>query len=79
MQSAGGDAEKVFHLIPLTPEMLEMGRFALMDTMEDIILNFVGGLIMYVVLCIWPYRHKGKNDINLKIEAQTRETETANN
>ena len=79
VSSAQGDPSKVFHLIPLTPEMLELGRFALMDTMEDIILNFIGGLLMYAVLCIWPYRHKGKKDINRQIEAQLKELETADN
>lgn len=63
---AAGGADKVFHLIP----MLYPERFALMDTMDDIIMNFIGAFIMYVVLCIFPYRHRGKNDINKKIEAQ---------
>ena len=70
VSSADGDPAKVFHLIPLTEEMIVSGRFALMDTMEDIILNFVGGLIMYAVLCAFPYRHRGKNDINKLITDQ---------
>jgi glycopeptide antibiotics resistance protein len=41
-----------------------------MDTMDDIILNFIGGLLLYAVLCAIPYRHRGKNDINKAIEAQ---------
>lgn len=66
LDAAGGDPDKIFHLIP----MLHIERFALMDTMDDIILNFIGGLILYAVLCAYPYRHRGKNDINKQIEAQ---------
>ncbi len=76
---ANGDPSKVFHLIPLTPEMLEMGRFALMDTMEDIILNFIGGLIMYAILCAFPYRHRGKNDVNARILRETQAQEKKQN
>ena len=72
-QAALEEAEKtgreIFHLFPLTQEMLDGGRFALMDTMGDIVLNFVGGLLMYIVLCVIPYRHKGKNDINKRIQS----------
>lgn len=39
-------------------------RWALMDTMEDIICNTVGGAIVYAVLLVWPYHHKGKNNVN---------------
>lgn len=63
LASAGGNPDAVFNLFPVSDPM----RFALMDTMGDIVLNFVGGLIMYAVLCIFPYRHKGKGDVNAKI------------
>ena len=66
LDAAGGDLDKIFHLIP----MLHIERFALMDTMDDIILNFIGGLALYAILCAFPYRHRGKNDINRLIEAQ---------
>ncbi len=39
-------------------------RWALMDTMEDIVCNTIGGAIVYVVLLIWPYHHTGKNNVN---------------
>ena len=39
-------------------------RWALMDTMEDIICNTIGGAIVYVVLLVWPYHHTGKNNVN---------------
>ena len=39
-------------------------RWALMDTMEDIICNAIGGVIVYVVLLVWPYHHTGKNNVN---------------
>ena len=57
---AGGDPEKIFHLFPVDDPM----RFALMDTMGDIVLNFIGAFIMYWILCRIPYRHKGKNNVN---------------
>lgn len=60
LSSAGGDPEKIFHLFAVEDPM----RFALMDTMGDIVLNFIGAFIMYGVLCLIPYRHKGKNDVN---------------
>lgn len=60
---ADGDPEKIFHLFPVEDPM----RFALMDTMGDIVLNFIGAFIMYGILCLIPYRHKGKNDVNAMI------------
>lgn len=69
------DAESLdglFMLIPLkgfTPEEQKM-RFAVMDTMGDAILNFIGAAIMFIFLEIKPYRHSGKNDINKEIEAE---------
>ena len=66
LDAAGGDPNKIFQLIPMNDAM----RFALMDTMGDIILNFIGGLLFYAILCAHPYRHKGKNDINLRIETE---------
>ncbi len=73
VEAAGGDPAKVFHMIP----MLDPSRFALMDTMDDIVMNFVGGILMYIILCVIPYRHRGKNDINLRIEAELREAAEA--
>ncbi len=66
IDEAGG-LENVFMLIPLEPERLE-ARFALMDTMEDTILNGIGAIVMYIILRIKPYRHKGPNNINKIIE-----------
>lgn len=63
LRVAGGDPDKIFHLFPVEDPM----RFALMDTMGDIVLNFIGAFIMYGVLCIIPYRHKGKLDVNAMI------------
>lgn len=58
-----GTISEIFMLIPLDAERFE-ARFAIMDTMEDTILNAIGAMIMYVVLRINPYRHKGINNIN---------------
>lgn len=64
LEAAGGDPSKIFHLFPVG----DPSRFALMDTMGDIVLNFVGGFAMYIVLCIIPYNHRGRHDINARIE-----------
>ena len=45
-------------------------RWALMDTMEDLLCNSIGGILAYVFLLVYPYRHKGKFDINKIIEAK---------
>lgn len=64
LEEAGGDPSKIFNLFPL----FDTSRFALMDTMGDIVLNFIGGVIMYLILCKFPYRHRGTGDVNRIIE-----------
>lgn len=64
---AAGSKEDIFMLIPLDDARFE-SRFAIMDTMEDTILNFIGVAIMYIGLKIRPYRHKGENNINKIIQ-----------
>lgn len=39
-------------------------RFALMDTMTDIVFNTLGAVPFYIILKIAPYHHKGKNNVN---------------
>ena len=79
LETAGGKLENIFQMFPIAdPEVFRM-RFALMDTMGDIVMNFVGGFIMYAILCAFPYRHRGDDDINRQIEAELtaeRERET---
>ncbi len=70
LMTADGDPEKIFHLFPIGDNIM---RFALMDTMGDIVLNFIGAFIMYGVLCIIPYRHKGKLNVNRMIEEYHKE------
>ena len=41
-------------------------RFALMDTMADTINNTIGAVIGYILLRIYPYHHKGRNNLNDK-------------
>ena len=36
----------------------------MMDTMSDTVCNAVGGIVGYIILRIFPYRHRGKNDVN---------------
>lgn len=67
IDQAGGQMEKIFQLFPISDPAVFTQRFALMDTMGDIVMNFVGGIIMYLILLKFPYRHRGPNDINAAI------------
>lgn len=51
----------------IIPELHEC-RWSLMDTMEDMICNSIGGVLAYVFLLVYPYRHKGKYDVNKMID-----------
>ena len=76
LAEAGGKIENIFCMFPFSDMELFAQRFPLMDTMCDIVMNFIGGFIMFAVLRFFPYRHRGKNDINALIEArQTAEKE----
>ncbi len=48
-------------------------RYALMDTMEDMICNTVGSVVAAIGLKFFPYRHRGRNDLN-KIIANEKKT-----
>lgn len=51
---------------PIVPE-----RWPIMDIMGDIVLNTVGAAVSYVILKIYPYRHKGKYKFDLDFEKET--------
>jgi hypothetical protein len=51
-------------------------RWPLMDTMGDIVLNTLGALAAFVALKVFPYRHRGENDLNKQF-AHEAEKETA--
>ena len=70
LKEAGGNWQNVFLMFPLRDYDVFLSRFALMDTMSDIVMNFIGGLIMYAVLFFFPYRHRGAGDVNALIESQ---------
>lgn len=53
-------------------------RYAVIDTMEDIIFNTVGAVAAYIFLRIKPYNHKGKKDVNKEFEVKTEKRETVN-
>ena len=75
LETAGGKIENIFQMFPIAdPEVFRM-RFALMDTMGDIVMNFVGGFLMYAILRAFPYRHRGEHDINRQIEEAARAAE----
>lgn len=69
IREAGGKVENIFCMFKFDDIELFIQRFPIMDTMCDIVMNFVGGLIMYFILKAFPYRHRGINDINKQIRA----------
>ena len=71
LEEANGDPTGIFQLFPMSLERLAL-RFPIMDTMGDIVLNFIGAFLMYAILCIKPYRHIGANDVNRRIEEMNR-------
>ncbi len=70
IDTAGGKIEDVFQMFPIDDMEIFAQRFSLMDTMGDIVMNFVGGFIMFFILLKFPYRHRGKNDINKLINEE---------
>ncbi len=54
----------------IIPE-LDPTRYALMDTMEDIVFNTLGGVAVYIFLRVNPYHHKGKNNVNAMFKDNT--------
>ena len=70
IDTVGGSIENIFQMFPIKDMEVFAQRFSLMDTMADIVMNFVGGIIMYVILRFVPYRHRGKGDINRQIEEE---------
>jgi hypothetical protein len=59
---AKGTAKEATIFDPIYPD-----RWPIMDTMADTVLNAAGAAIGWVVLKIFPFHHKGKNDINKQI------------
>lgn len=78
-QIAGGDsqhwslalaqeaAETYGVALPNVIPELDPMRWALMDTMEDIVCNTVGAAAAWVILKCKPYHHTGKRNVNLQI------------
>ena len=56
---AKGTAKEATLINPIYPE-----RWAIMDTMGDIVLNTIGAAVVYIALKIYPYKHRGKCDLN---------------
>lgn len=54
------------------PELDPM-RYAIIDTMEDTLCNVIGGLLVYIGLRIYPYNHKGKNNVNNLFDTNEKE------
>lgn len=44
-------------------------RYALIDTMEDMICNTIGSVVMYIILKKRPYHHKGKFAVDFEAKA----------
>ncbi|MCL2507924.1 MAG: hypothetical protein FWF05_01975 [Oscillospiraceae bacterium] len=54
---------------------LDPTRFALIDTMTDMVFNAVGAFAFYIPLRFYPYLHRGKHNINIKIEEAIKSAE----
>lgn len=79
-QVAGGDSqhwsyqlaveacEKYGCSMPNIIDPLDPSRYALIDTMEDMIANVIGTAAMSLVLWFKPYHHSGKHDVNKDIK-----------
>lgn len=52
-------------------------RWPIMDIMGDMVLNVIGAALGYLVLLVYPYRHKGKKNINLELEVAEKEAAAA--
>lgn len=82
-QIAGGDAQhwslalaqeaanEYGVAIPNVIPELDPMRWALMDTMEDIVCNTIGAVVAWGILKVQPYWHKGKRNINASPEIST--------
>ena len=55
IETAKGTPKELTLFDPVYPD-----RWAIMDTMADIVLNTVGAFCSYIIVRIYPYRHKGK-------------------
>lgn len=60
LELALGTAKELTLFDPIVAE-----RWPLMDTMADMVLNTVGAVICYIILRIFPYRHKGRFKFDL--------------
>ena len=62
LNEAGENSDKML-LAPVSP-----GRFAIMDTMTDIILSTIGAFVGLLIVNIFPYRHRGKYKYDFDFE-----------
>lgn len=66
LQLAEEAAEKYGIGLPNIIPHRDIMRYAIMDTMEDMICNTVGGFVGWVILKFYPYHHKDKNKVKVK-------------
>ena len=50
-------------------------RWAIMDTMDDIVLNTIGAIVAWIILKIFPYHHSKKHNVNDEVAAMIKEEE----
>lgn len=67
---AEGTAKEATLFDPIYPE-----RWPIMDTMADTVLNAAGAVIGWLVLKIFPFHHKGENDVNKQIAKMNAEAD----
>ena len=67
---AEGTAKETTIFDPKYPE-----RWPIMDTMADTVLNAAGAAIGWIVLRIYPFHHKGQDDVNKQIAKMNMKTD----
>lgn len=58
-------------------EYFDIGRYPIMDTMGDIVMNVSGAIISTLLLRLYPYRHKGRFKLDFVIPKEDMINETA--
>ncbi len=56
------------NVIPALDDM----RYALIDTMEDIVCNTIGAILAWIILKICPYWHKGTRNVNIQFKQKSK-------
>lgn len=67
----GNNQEWINNGASLIFDPIDKGRFAIMDTMTDIIVSTVGAFVGLLIVNIFPYRHRGKYKYDFDFETES--------